>query len=68
LVSGQAGIVTIIQGSSGNTMSFATGWQYPGGSGNTPSLTSSSGAVDLLVYYVKDTASVAYRLVQDIKA
>jgi hypothetical protein len=68
LASGQAGVVTIIQGSSGNTMSFATGWQYPGGSGSVPTLTATSGAVDLLVYYVKDTSSVAYRLVQNVKA
>jgi hypothetical protein len=68
LVSGQAGVVTIIQSSGNNTMAFATGWQYPGGSGSVPSLTTSSGAVDLLVYYVKDTSSVAYRLVQNVKA
>lgn len=68
LVSGQAGIVTIIQGSASNTMAFATGWQYPGGSGSVPTITATSGAVDLLVYYVRNTSSVAYRLVQDIKA
>jgi hypothetical protein len=68
LVSGQAGVVTIIQGSASNTMAFATGWQYPGGSGSVPTLTATSGAVDLLVYYVKDTSSVAYRLVQNVKA
>lgn len=68
LVSGQAGVVTIIQGSSGNTMAFATGWQYPGGSGSVPSLTTTSGAIDLLVYYTKDTSSVAYRLVQNVRA
>jgi hypothetical protein len=68
IASGQAGVVTIIQGSSGNTMAFSTGWLYPGGSGNTPSLTSTSGAVDLLVYYTKDASSVSYRLVQDVKS
>ena len=68
IASGQAGVVTIIQGSSGNTMAFSTGWLYPGGSGSTPSLTSTSGAIDLLVYYTKDASSVSYRLVQDVKA
>jgi hypothetical protein len=68
LVSGQAGVVTIIQGSANNTVSYSTGWHYPGGSGNTPDITTTSGAVDLLVYYVKNTSSVAYNLVQDIKA
>lgn len=68
LVSGQAGVITIIQGSGNNTMAFATGWQYPGGSGSVPALTTTSGAVDLLVYYVKDASSVAYRLAQNFKA
>jgi len=68
VASGQAGVITIIQGSSGNTMSFGSNWHYPGGSGNTPSLTATSGAVDLLVYYTRSTTSIGYRLVQDIKA
>jgi hypothetical protein len=68
VASGQAGVVTIIQGSSGNTMSFGSNWHYPGGSGNTPSLTTTSGAVDLLVYYTRSTTSIGYRLIQDIKA
>jgi hypothetical protein len=68
IASGQAGVVTIIQGTASNTMAFSTGWLYPGGSGSTPSLTATSGAVDLLVYYTKDASSVSYRLVQDVKA
>jgi hypothetical protein len=68
IVSGQAGVITIIQGTASNTMAFSTGWHYPGGSGSTPSLTATSGAVDLLVYYTKGTSSVSYRLVQDVKA
>jgi hypothetical protein len=68
VVSGQAGTVTIIQGSSGNTMAFGSSWQYPGGSGSTPSLTATSGATDVLAYYVINSTKIAYRLVQDIKA
>lgn len=68
LVSGQAGILTIIQGSSGNTMAFGSNWRYPGGSGSVPSLTATSGAVDVLAYYVINSSTIAYRLVQDIKA
>lgn len=67
-VSGQAGIVTIIQGSGNNTMAFGSNWQYPGGSGNVPSLTTTSGATDVLAYYVVNSSKVAYRLVSDIKA
>lgn len=68
IASGQAGVITVIQGTASNTMAFSTGWQYPGGSGSTPTITATSGAVDLLVYYTKDTSSVSYRLVQDVKA
>ena len=68
VASGQAGVVTIIQGTSGNTMSFGSNWNYPGGSGSTPSLTTTSGAVDLLVYYARSTTNIGYRLIQDIKA
>lgn len=68
VASGQAGIVTIIQGTGGNTMAFGSNWNYPGGSGSTPSLTSTSGARDVLAYYSISATQIAYRLVQDIKA
>jgi hypothetical protein len=68
IISGQAGCITIVQGSSGNTAGYGSYWHYPGGSGSTPSLTATSGAVDILVYYVRNSTSVAYRLVQDVKA
>jgi len=68
IISGQAGCITIVQGSSGNTAGYGSYWHYPGGSGSTPSLTATSGAVDILVYYVRNSTSIAYRLVQDVKA
>lgn len=68
VVSGQNGLVTIIQGSSGNTMAFGANWNYPGGSGSIPSLTATSGAKDLLAYYSISATQIAYRLIQDIKA
>ena len=68
IASGQAGAIYIIQASSGNTMAFGSYWNYPGGSGSVPSLTATSGATDLLVYYTTSTTGIAYRLVQDVKA
>lgn len=68
VVSGQAGIVTIIQGTGGNTMAFGSNWNYPGGSGSVPVLTTTSGARDVLAYYSISPTQIAYRLVQDIKA
>jgi collagen type VII alpha len=68
IASGQAGAIYIIQNSSGNTMAFGSYWNYPGGSGSVPSLTATSGATDLLVYYTTSTTGIAFRLVQDIKA
>jgi hypothetical protein len=49
-------------------MAFGSNWRYPGGSGSVPSLTATSGAVDVLAYYVINSSTIAYRLVQDIKA
>jgi len=49
-------------------MGFGSYWNYPGGSGQVPSLTATSGATDLLVYYTTSTSGIAFRLVQDIKA
>jgi hypothetical protein len=66
--SGQAGVITIIQSTGSNTMAFGSNWNYPGGSGSVPALTSTSGAVDLLVYYTRSTTNIAYRLIQDVKA
>jgi len=68
IASGQAGAIYIIQNSSGNTMAFGSYWNYPGGSGSVPSLTSTSGATDLLVYYTTSTTGIVFRLVQDTKA
>jgi len=66
--SGQAGIVTIIQGTGNNTMAFGSNWNYPGGSGSVPALTTTSGAEDVLAYYCISPTQIAYRLIQDIKA
>lgn len=68
VVSGQAGIITVIQGTGNNTMAFGSNWNYPGGSGSVPALTTTSGARDVLAYYSISPTQVAYRLVQDIKA
>ena len=68
VVSGQAGNITIVQGTGNNTMAFGSTWNYPGGSGSVPSLTTTSGAEDVLAYYCISPTQIAYRLVQDIKA
>ena len=68
VASGQAGVITIIQGTGNNTMAFGSNWNYPGGSGSVPALTTTSGAVDLLVYYTRNTTNIGYRLIQDVKA
>ena len=68
ITSGQAGVITVIQGTGNNTMAFGSNWQYPGGSGSVPALTTASGSTDVLAYYVVNSTKIAYRLVQDIKA
>jgi hypothetical protein len=66
--SGQGGIITVIQGTGNNTMAFGSNWNYPGGSGSVPAITTTSGAVDLIAYYTRSTTNIAFRLIQNVKA
>jgi len=61
LAAGQSGVVELIQPASGGpyTVSYGGYWKFSSG---TPSITSTSGAIDLLVYYVKSGSEVLARL------
>lgn len=62
---GQSGVIAISQdGTGGRTISFS-GWKFPGGT--APTMTSTSGATDLLAYYVESSTRVSARLVSDLK-
>lgn len=62
---GQSGVIAISQdGTGGRTISFS-GWKFPGGT--APTITSTSGATDLLAYYVESSTRISARLVSDFK-
>jgi len=62
---GQSGIIAISQdGTGGRTISFS-GWKFPGGA--APTMTSTSGATDLLAYYVESSTRVSARLISDFR-
>lgn len=52
---GQSGVIRIIQGSTGRTLSYGTGWKIVGG---TPSLSTSAGSIDLLSYIVVSSTRI----------
>lgn len=59
LTAGQSGAIFITQPASGSTytMSFGGYWDFAGG--NAPSLTQTNSAVDVIVYAVRSTTSIA---------
>ena len=54
-----------ISGTGNRTLSYNTVWKFPGGS--VPAATSTSGAVDMLVYNVRSAATIDAIMVKDFK-
>lgn len=65
LTEGQAGMIAITQDGTGNRALSFSGWKFPGGT--APNMTLTSGATDLLAYYVESSTRVSARLVSDLK-
>ncbi len=66
LVAGQSGAITITQDATGSrTLAYGSNWKFS--SGAAPVLTTTAGAVDVLVYYVESTSRITARLVSDVK-
>ena len=62
LTAGQSGAIFIAQDGTGSrTLAFGTYWDFP--SGTAPTLTTTAGAVDLLVYTVRTTTSIHASLI-----
>ena len=61
LVAGQSGCIFITQDSTARTLAFGTYWDFSGGS--APTISTGSGAVDLLVYVVRTTTSIQAQLI-----
>ena len=65
LTAGQSGVIYITQDATGSrTMAFGANWDFPGAT--APTLTTSANAVDVLVYSVRSTTSIAAQLLANI--
>lgn len=65
LTAGQSGAIFIAQDSTGSrTLAYGTQWDFVGGT--TPTLTTAANAVDVLVYSVRTTSSIAAQLLTNI--
>ena len=63
---GQSGAIVITQdGSGGRTLAYGTNWKFAGGT--VPVLTTSAGAVDVLVYYVESASRITAAMLNDVK-
>jgi hypothetical protein len=67
IVAGQSGAIFITQDAvtGGRTLAYGTYWDFPGGI--TPTLSTATSAVDVLVYMVRSATSVVGYLVKDVK-
>ena len=63
---GQSGTIVITQdGTGGRTLAYGSNYKFPGGT--VPTLTTTAGAVDTLVYYVESASRITCRLINDVK-
>lgn len=66
LVAGQSGVIFITQDGSGSrTLSYASYWDFSAGS--APTLTTTAGAIDALVYVVRSSTSIFASLLTDVQ-
>lgn len=65
LVAGQSGVIFITQDGTGSrTLAYGTFWDFP--NATAPTLTTTANAVDVLVYTVRSTTSIAAQLITNI--
>ncbi len=64
-IAGQSGVISIVQDSTGGrTLAWGNTWKFQGNT--APTLSTSAGAVDLLVYYVRTTSNISAQLINNI--
>lgn len=65
LNAGQSGVIFITQdGTGGRTLAYGTYWDFP--NATAPTLTTTANAVDVLVYSVRSSTSIAAQLITNI--
>jgi hypothetical protein len=66
LTAGQSGCIYITQDATGSrTLAYGTDWNFAGG--NVPTLSTAASAVDVLVYAVRSSSSIAAQLIMDVQ-
>lgn len=66
LVAGQSGVIFVTQDASGSrTLSYGSYWDFS--SGSAPTLTTTAGAIDALVYVVRSSTSIFASLLADVQ-
>jgi hypothetical protein len=66
LVAGQSGVIFVTQDGSGSrTLSYGSYWEFS--TGSAPTLTTTAGAVDALVYVVRSSTSIFASLLADVQ-
>ena len=65
LIAGQSGIIYITQDGTGSrTLAYSSFWDFP--DGTAPTLTTTAGAVDALVYSVRTTTAIVCTLINNV--
>lgn len=65
ITSGQSGVVFVQQDGTGSrTLSFGTGWRFPGNT--APTLTTTANAVDMIVFTAWNTSNIAAQAVLNV--
>jgi hypothetical protein len=65
LTAGQSGCIYITQTTGSHTLAYGSNWDFAGGT--APTLSTAASAVDVLVYAVRTTGSIAAQLIKDVK-
>jgi len=65
LTAGQSGVIYLAQDATGSrTLAYGSSWKFP--NGTAPTLTTTANAIDVLVYTVRTTTSIAAQLISNI--
>jgi hypothetical protein len=65
LTAGQSGVIYLTQDATGSrTLAYGSSWKFP--NGTAPTLTTTANAIDVLVYTVRTTTSIAAQLISNI--
>ena len=62
---GQSGAIVITNSGGNRTLAYGSNWKFAGGT--APTLTTTAGAVDVIIYYVESSSRIAASMINDVK-